>query len=68
MKLAIFSNVFFPNVLGDDDAFLLNDFILKHYDSLFKKTVSPYYLITGRYGITDHYAGQAKENNMSMRI
>ena len=45
---------------------LLNDFILKYYDSIFKKTVSPYYLVTGRFGITDHYAGQAKENNMSM--
>jgi isopropylmalate/homocitrate/citramalate synthase len=59
-------NLKLENVLGDDDAFLLSDFILKHYDSLFKKTVSPYYLITGRYGITDHYATQARKNNLTM--
>ena len=59
-------NLKLENVLNDEDVFLLNDFILKYYDSIFKKTVSPYYLVTGRFGITDHYAGQAKENNMSM--
>ena len=59
-------NLKLENVLNDKDVFLLNDFILKYYDSIFKKTVSPYYLVTGRFGITDHYAGQAKENNMSM--
>ena len=60
-------NLKLENVLGDDDAFLLNDFILKHYDSLFKKTVSPYYLITGRYGITDHYATQARKYKLTMK-
>ena len=59
-------NLKLDNVLCDDDAFLLNDFILKYYDSLFKKTVSPYYLVTGRYGITDHYATQARKNNLTM--
>jgi hypothetical protein len=59
-------NLKLENVLNDKNVFLLNDFILKYYDSIFKKTVSPYYLVTGRFGITDHYAGQAKENNMSM--
>ena len=59
-------NLKLENVLDDKDAFFLNDFILKYYESLFKKTVSPYYLITGRFGITDHYATQAKKHNMSM--
>ncbi|MAG25126.1 hypothetical protein CMI47_06055 [Candidatus Pacearchaeota archaeon] len=59
-------NLKLENVLGDDDAFLLNDFILKYYDSLFKKIVSPYYLVTGRYGITDHYATQARKNKLTM--
>lgn len=59
-------NLKLENVLNDKNVFLLNDFILKYYDSIFKKTVSPYYLVTGRFGITDHYAGQAKKNNMSM--
>ena len=59
-------NLKLESVLNDKDTFLLNDFILKYYDSIFKKSVSPYYLITGRYGITDHYARQARKNNMSM--
>ena len=60
-------NLKLDNVLCDDDAFLLNDFILKYYDSLFKKTVSPYYLVTGRYGITDHYATQARKYKLTMK-
>ena len=59
-------NLKLENVLKDEDAFSLNDFILKYYESLFKKTVSPYYLITGRFGITDHYATQARKRNMTM--
>ena len=59
-------NLKLENVLKDKDVFLLNDFILKYYESLFKKTVSPYYLVTGRFGITDHYATQARKKNMSM--
>ena len=59
-------NLKLENVLSDKDAFFLNDFILKYYESLFKKTVSPYYLITGRFGITDHYATQARKKNMTM--
>jgi isopropylmalate/homocitrate/citramalate synthase len=59
-------NLKLENVLDDIKAFFLNEFILKYYDSIFKKTVSPYYLVTGRFGITDHYATQARKNNMSM--
>jgi hypothetical protein len=61
-------NLKLENVLEDDGAFLLNDFVLKYYDSLCKKTVSPYYLVTGRYGITDHYAVQARKLNVPMNI
>jgi len=46
----------------------LNAFINKHYDSLFKKTVSPYYMVTGRFGITDNYATQAMKLNLSMNV
>ena len=52
-------NLKLENVLDDDNSLLLNEFIDKYYDSLFKKTVSPYFMVTGRYGITDHYAVQA---------
>ena len=61
-------NLKLENILGDDEAFLLNDFILKYSDLLFKKTVSPYYLVTGRYGITDNYATQARKLNVPMNI
>ena len=54
------------NVLDDDKSLLLNEFIHKYYHSWFKKTVSPYYMVTGRYGITDHYANQAKKLGVPM--
>jgi pyruvate/oxaloacetate carboxyltransferase len=59
-------NLSLENVLSDKKSFLLNKFIFKHYNSIFKKTVSPYYLVTGRYGITDNYATQAKKLKVSM--
>jgi len=59
-------NLKLENVLENDKSFLLNEFILKHYESLFKKTVSPYFLVTGRVGITDHYATQAMMSNVPM--
>ena len=59
-------NLKLENVLDDDKSLLLNEFIHKYYDSLFKKTVSPYYMVTGRYGITDHYAVQARKMNLPM--
>ncbi len=59
-------NLKLENVLDDDKSLLLNEFIHKYYESLFKKTVSPYMMVTGRYGITDHYAVQAKKANLSM--
>ena len=43
-----------------------NRYYTDKLESLFKKTVSPYYLITGRFGITDHYATQARKRNMTM--
>ena len=52
-------NLKLEEVLSDDGALLLSEFIDKYYVDLFKTTVSPYYLITGRYGITDNYATQA---------
>ena len=59
-------NLKLENVLEDDKSLLLNEFIHKYYESLFKKTVSPYFMVTGRYGITDHYAVQARKLNLDM--
>ena len=59
-------NLKLEEVLDDDKALLLNKFINKHYNDLFKKTVSPYYMVTGRYGITDNYATQAMKLNLDM--
>ena len=59
-------NLKLENVLDDDKSLLLNEFIHKYYESLFKKTVSPYLMVTGRYGITDHYATQARKLNVDM--
>ena len=59
-------NLKLENVLEDDKSLLLNEFIHKYYESLFKKTVSPYFMVTGRYGITDHYAVQARNLNLPM--
>ena len=59
-------NLKLENVLDDDKSLLLNEFINKYYHSLFKKTVSPYFMVTGRYGITDHYAVQAQKLGVPM--
>ena len=59
-------NLKLENVLDDDKSLLLNEFIHKYYHSLFKKTVSPFFMVTGRYGITDHYAVQAQKLGISM--
>ena len=59
-------NLKLEDVLGDDESLLLNEFIDKYYDSLFKKTVSPYFMVTGRYGITDHYAVQSMKLGIPM--
>jgi 4-hydroxy 2-oxovalerate aldolase len=59
-------NLKLENVLDDTKSLLLNEFIHKYYESLFKKTVSPYLMVTGRYGITDHYATQARKLNVDM--
>ena len=59
-------NLKLENVLDDDKALKLNEFIHKYYESLFKKTVSPYLMVTGRYGITDHYATQARKLDIDM--
>jgi 4-hydroxy 2-oxovalerate aldolase len=59
-------NLKLENVLDDTKSLLLNEFIHKYYESLFKKTVSPYLMVTGRYGITDHYATQARKLELDM--
>ena len=59
-------NLKLEDVLHDDESLLLNKFIDKYYNSLFKKTVSPYFMVTGRYGITDHYAVQSMKLGISM--
>ncbi|MFY0650412.1 MAG: hypothetical protein JXQ96_00195 [Cyclobacteriaceae bacterium] len=60
-------NLKLEEVLDDQNALLLNEFIDEHYDSLFKKTVSPYYMVSGRFGITDNYATQARKLNVPMK-
>ena len=60
-------NLKLENVLDNRKAMLLNEFIFKYYDALFKKTVSPYYIVTGRFGITDNYASQAHRLKVPMK-
>jgi len=52
-------NLRLEEVLSLEETLVLNGFKNLYYDSLFKKTVSPYYLVTGKIGITDNYATQA---------
>ena len=59
-------NLKLEEVLEDDKALLLNIFINKYYNKLFKKTISPYYMVTGRFGITDNYATQAMKLEFPM--
>ena len=59
-------NLKLEEVLEDDKALLLNIFINKYYNKLFKKTISPYYIVTGRFGITDNYATQALKLKLNM--
>lgn len=59
-------NLKLEDVLNNEKSLELNKFINKYYNSLFKKTVSPYYMVTGRYGITDNYATQAIKLNIPM--
>ena len=61
-------NLKLEEVLPVDKSLLLNEFIDCYYDSLFKKTVSPYYLVTGKIGITDNYANQAMKMRVPMSI
>ena len=59
-------NLKLEEVVTDSDSFLLSKFIQKHYNSLFKKSVPPYYMVTGRFGITDNYATQATNLKLPM--
>lgn len=59
-------NLKLENVVSQRSSLILSNFIYKYYDSLFKKVVSPYYLVTGVYGITDNYATQAEKVGMDM--
>lgn len=52
-------NLKLEEVVSLEEAISLTSFINKHYNKLFNKSVNPYYLITGRFGITDNYATQA---------
>lgn len=61
-------NLKLEEVLEDDKALLLNIFINKYYNKLFKKTISPYYIVTGRFGITDNYATQALKLKLDMDV
>lgn len=61
-------NLKLEEVLETDLSLRLNQFIDSHYDALFKKTVSPYYLVTGKIGITDNYATQAMKLRVPMDI
>ena len=59
-------NLATEHILNEHESMWVNAFINRYYDSLFVKTVHPYFLITGRYGITDHYAVQAQKLNLEM--
>ena len=61
-------NLKLEEVLPLEEALRVNEFKNSYYDSLFKKTVSPYYLVTGKVGITDNYATQAIKLNAPMEI
>jgi len=61
-------NLKLEEVVPNADSLLLNNFIHDHYDSLFKKSVPPYYMVTGRFGVTDNYATQAMKLSISMDI
>jgi len=61
-------NLKLEEVLDNGKALILNEFINKHYDSLFKKITPPYYMVTGRYGITDNYATQAMKLKTPMSL
>tara|TARA_R110000824_G_scaffold3379_2_gene15978 strand:- start:1273 stop:2223 length:951 start_codon:yes stop_codon:yes gene_type:complete len=61
-------NLKLEEVVAATDSFLLCDFIHHHYNTLFKKTVPPYFMITGRVGITDNYATQAMKLNVPMDV
>lgn len=52
-------NLKLEEVVSLEESVLLTSFINKYYNQLFNKPVNPYYLITGRFGITDNYATQA---------
>lgn len=57
-------NLKLEEVVSDFDSLLLNNFIYRHYDLLFKKSTPPHYMVTGRFGITDNYATQAIKLNL----
>ena len=61
-------NLKLEEVLSIDKSLVLSQFISSYYDSLFKKTNSPYYLVTGKIGITDNYATQAIKLCVPMSI
>ena len=61
-------NLKLEEVVSNDNSLLLNKFIYKYYNSLFEKTVTPYYMVTGRFGITDNYATQAMKLELPMDV
>lgn len=61
-------NLKLEEVLPLEEALQVNEFKNSYYDLLFKKTVSPYYLVTGKIGITDNYATQAIRRGVPMGI
>ena len=61
-------NLKLEEVVSNDNSLLLNKFIYKYYKSLFEKTVTPYYMVTGRFGITDNYATQAMKLELPMDV
>lgn len=59
-------NLRLENVVSSEDSLKLSIFIEKYYEKLFKKSVSPYYLVTGRQNITDNYALEAEKKGVNM--
>tara|TARA_R110002124_G_scaffold74180_1_gene199101 strand:- start:1117 stop:2085 length:969 start_codon:yes stop_codon:yes gene_type:complete len=59
-------NLRLENVVNDREVSKLSEFINKYYEQFFKKSVTPYFLLTGRTGITDNYASEAERKNLDI--
>lgn len=59
-------NLRLESVLKKDEMLRTSKFVYKYYNDFFKKTINPFYMVTGAYSITDNYANQALERGLSI--